>query len=188
MSLAKGDKLVFATAANESVVALERLQEGADLGPCVEAYASGNAVFVSDVAAENRRWPALADAAMGAGIVALAGIPLHLNGTKLGALNLYDIRHRDWNEEEAKAAELLAAVATGYVVNATRLDQVRQTSEQLQEALDSRVIIEQAKGILAGERNISIDEAFQQLRTHARNNNASLRAIADAVVNLRLRP
>jgi GAF domain-containing protein len=133
------------------------------------------------------RWPELAAAAADVGIVAVAGIPMHLNGTRLGALDLYHDRPHDWTDD-VEAARLLAYMATAYVANAARLDQVRHTAEQLQEALDSRVVIEQAKGILAGERNITVDEAFATLRSHARNNHVSLRAVADAVVNLRLRP
>lgn len=113
---------------------------------------------------------------------------MHLNGTRLGVLNLYHDHPHDWTDDELEVAELLAYMATAYVANAARLDQVRHTAEQLQEALDSRVIIEQAKGILAGERGITVDEAFAVLRSHARTNNVSLRAVANAVVNLRLRP
>ena len=188
VSLAQGDRLTFATAANEDIATLERLQEQTQRGPCVEAYHSGEAVFVPDLATHMQRWPVLAEAATAMGVGALAGIPMHLTGTKLGAINLYHTRVHEWTDDEAQVAQLLAALATGYIVNASRLDQARHTADQLQEALESRIIIEQAKGLLAGERNISVDEAFKLLRAHARSNNAPLRAIADAVVNLRLRP
>jgi AmiR/NasT family two-component response regulator len=79
-------------------------------------------------------------------------------------------------------------MATSYVINASKLARQRRISEQLREALDSRVIIEQAKGVLAAERGISIDEAFQRLRRHARSHRTPLRSVADAVVNLGLRP
>jgi GAF domain-containing protein len=106
----------------------------------------------------------------------------------LGALNLYHHARREWSDEDVGTATLLAAVATAYVANAARLDQFRQTTEQLQEALNSRVVIEQAKGVLAGERKISVDEAFKRLRGHARRHQTSLRAVAEAVVNIGLRP
>jgi AmiR/NasT family two-component response regulator len=83
---------------------------------------------------------------------------------------------------------VLADVATSYVINAWELDKQRRINEQLQEALDSRIIIEQAKGVLAGERGISVGEAFELLRRHARTHNARLRAVVGAVVNLGLRP
>lgn len=188
VSLARDDRLVFATAANQAIAALERVQEQTQDGPCVEAYRSGTSVVVTDLAAHPGRWPALAAAAAEAGLVAVAGIPMHLNGSHLGALNLYHDERRDWTDDDLEIAELLAHMGTAYVANAARLDQALHTAEQLQDALDSRIVIEQAKGILAGERSISVDEAFAILRSHARSNNVSLRAVADAVVHLRLRP
>jgi GAF domain-containing protein len=188
ISLARDDQLVFATAAGEPVSTLERVQEQAQAGPCVEAHRSGQPVLVADLRLHADRWPALAGAAGELGLVAVAGVPMHLNGSRLGALNLYHDHPHDWTDDDVGIAQLLAHMGTAYVANAARLDQARHTAEQLQEALDSRVIIEQAKGILAGERNISVDEAFATLRSHSRNNNVSLRAVADAVVNLRLRP
>jgi AmiR/NasT family two-component response regulator len=77
---------------------------------------------------------------------------------------------------------VLADVATSYVVNACKLRQQEQLSEQLQEALESRVVIEQAKGITAYKHAVSIDQAYQLMRRHARNNHASLRLVAEAIV------
>jgi AmiR/NasT family two-component response regulator len=79
-------------------------------------------------------------------------------------------------------AGVLAAVATSYVVNVSKLRQQEQLSEQLQQALESRVIIEQAKGITAEQNSVTVDQAYQRIRRHARNNNASLRVVAEAIV------
>lgn len=79
-------------------------------------------------------------------------------------------------------------MATSYLVNASRFDEQWRIADQLQHALDSRIVIEQAKGIIAEDHGIAVDMAFQRLREHARNHNAGLRATADAVVNLGLRP
>ena len=79
-------------------------------------------------------------------------------------------------------AGVLADMATSYVVNASKLRQQEQLSEQLQHALDSRVVIEQAKGITASKHSVTIDAAYQLIRGHARNNNASLRTVAEAIV------
>jgi len=78
-------------------------------------------------------------------------------------------------------------VATSYVVNASKLRQQEQVSEQLQHALESRVVIEQAKGITAQQNSVTIDQAYQLMRGHARNNNASLRTVAEAIVAVGLR-
>jgi GAF domain-containing protein len=188
VSLVDGEEIKFATAGTGPITVLERVQEQAQDGPCIVAYRLGQPVLVSDLADETDRWPALREAAMAAGIAAVAGIPMSLKGTKLGALNLYHGARREWSDEDVDTARLLAAVGTAYLANAARLDQFRHTTEQLQEALNSRVIIEQAKGILAGERKTSVDEAFKRLRGHARRYHTSLRAVAEAVVNIGLRP
>ena len=81
---------------------------------------------------------------------------------------------------------MLADVATSYVVNASKLSQQKQLSEQLQEALESRVVIEQAKGITAAKHSITIDQADELMRRHARKNNASMRVVAEAIVSVGL--
>jgi AmiR/NasT family two-component response regulator len=84
-------------------------------------------------------------------------------------------------------AVVLTDMATSYVVNASKLRQQQQLSEQLQEALESRVVIEQAKGITAHKHAVSVDQAYQLMRRHARTNNASLRLVAEAIVAVGLR-
>ncbi|HZW45845.1 MAG TPA: ANTAR domain-containing protein [Dermatophilaceae bacterium] len=89
--------------------------------------------------------------------------------------------------KDLAAATVLADVATSYVINASKMRQQRQLSEQLQQALESRVVIEQDRGITAQQHVVSVDEAFCLIRTHARNNNASIRAVAEAIVAVGLR-
>jgi len=89
---------------------------------------------------------------------------------------------RDWSCEDIAVAGVLANAATSYVVNASKPRQQEQPSEQLQQALESRIIIEQAKGITAQQHTISVDQAYQLMRGYARNNNASLRGVAEAIV------
>lgn len=188
VSLAQDDSLSFATAGSEDIAELERIQERRQAGPSIDAFRTGHPVLVDDLADATGAWPELREAALGRGIVAVAGIPLRLDGSRLGAVDLYDVRRHEWTPDEARTAELIAALAAGYVANASHLDRARHTAEQLEEALESRVVIEQAKGLLAGERGISVDEAFEVLRKHARNNGAPLRAVANAVVHLGMRP
>jgi GAF domain-containing protein len=154
----------------------------------VDAFRSGKPVVVRDLTADPDRWPTLCHAAADVGIVAVAGVPLHADGACLGALDLYERRQHTWTDDEMEAADLLGAFLAAYVINSSRLDVARTTAQRLQEALDTRVVIEQAKGVLAAERGISVDQAFQRLRTHARQNAAPLREIAYAVVHLGLRP
>jgi AmiR/NasT family two-component response regulator len=84
-------------------------------------------------------------------------------------------------------AGVLADVATSYVVNASKLRQQEQLSEQLQHALESRVVIEQAKGITAQQNSVTVDQAYELIRGHARSNNANLRVVAEAIVAVGLR-
>ena len=100
----------------------------------------------------------------------------------MGSLNIYDERIRHWSEGDVRAARVLADMAVGYVINASQLEQAERTREQLQEALESRVVIEQAKGMLANANGITIDEAFGRLRRHARSSRLPLREVATAVV------
>jgi len=180
--------LRFVTALDEPAAAVERVQEQEQVGPCVDAWRSGSVVTVADLRENPQRWPRYVLAARGAGILAVAGIPMYLGGQHIGVLNLHSRRQRDWSAEDLDAARVLADIAASYVINASRLDQQLRISEQLQEALQSRVVIEQAKGILAADRGITVDKAFEVLRQHARQRGATLRTVAEAIVHLGLRP
>lgn len=80
----------------------------------------------------------------------------------------------EWEEDEVEAASLFADMATAFVVNTTELERTRESVAQLEQALESRIVVEQAKGIIAAEHNVSVDQAFEMLRTHARNHHANL--------------
>lgn len=144
-------------------------------------------MVVADLGATTE-WPEYSAVARGAGMHSVIGIPMVFNEAPFGALNVYDVDVRQWEGEEMAVAKVLADIATGYVAHSSDLDQARRVNEQLTVALESRVVIEQAKGILAGQRGIGLDEAFDLLRRHARNNHVTLREVAQAVVELRLSP
>ena len=164
------------------------MQDAHQSGPCRDAITSGDIISVADLHTQTRRWPAYVRQAAAVGIVAAAGIPMGFGDAVLGAIDLYDSQTRDWTGDDLRVAGVLADVATAYVVNASTLDRQRRTTEQLREALESRVIIEQAKGILAADPKVTVDDAFIRLRRHARSHNANLHDVAHAVVHLGLRP
>ena len=137
---------------------------------------------MTDVREESARWPEFSASATRLSMAGVAAIPMRLADQIIGALNLYSPEPREWSDEDMAVAGVLADVATSYVVNASKLRQQQQLSEQLQEALESRVVIEQAKGITAQQHSVTIDQAYQLMRRHARNNNASLRVVAEAIV------
>jgi len=155
--------------------------------PCRDAYSTGEVVQVSDVRVESARWPEFSAAAARLSMAGVAAVPMRLAGQVMGALNLYSAEPREWSDEDLAVAGVLADMATSYLVNASKLRQQQQLSEQLQAALDFRVIIEQAKGITAQQHAVTLDQAEQLMRRHARNNNASLRAVAEAIIAVGLK-
>jgi AmiR/NasT family two-component response regulator len=112
---------------------------------------------------------------------------MRLADQTIGALDLYAADVRDWSDTELSVAGVLADAATSYIVNASTLRQQQQLNEQLQHALNSRIVIEQAKGITAQHDEITVEEAYQRMRRHARDHNGTLRMVAEAIVNVGLR-
>lgn len=141
VSILDNDVLRFVTATSETVAEVERLQDHFEQGPCKDAAAT-TSVVIDDLAAHRERWPKFAPAAVDRGLSAALGIPMHVDGTTVDALNVYDAAPRAWTDEEVTAAQLLADMATTYIVMVGQL----RSAEQLQHALDSRIVIEQAKG------------------------------------------
>ena len=166
---------------------LERNQEEEQAGPCRDAYDTGEVVRVTDVRLESARWPEFSATATRLNVAGVAGILMRLAELIIGALNLYAPQPREWSDEDMALAGVLADVATSYPVNASKLRQQEQLSEQLQQALETRILIEQAKGITLQKNAVPIDQAYDVIRSHARSNNASLRAVAEAIVAVGLR-
>jgi len=156
-------------------------------GPCRDAYETGEVVRVTDVRQESARWPDYAATATRLGLAGVAGIPMRDGGEVIGALNIYSREPREWSDQDIAVAVVLADVATSYVLNAAKLHDQEQLSDQLQRALESRVVIEQAKGITAHQNTVPADQAYQLMRRHARNNNTSLRVVAEAIVGVGLK-
>jgi len=187
VALARDGRLEFTTAVPERLAELEVAQIDHQTGPCISAYLSGKVVAISDLDAQREQWPEYCAVAGRLGLASVAGIPMRLSGTSVGALNLYGTGARSWPEEDIAAAVVMADMATNYLVNASKFRQQEQLSEQLQRALDSRVIIEQAKGIVASEKDTTVEKAFTHIRAHARNHNVGVGAVAEAIVNLGLK-
>ena len=184
VTMADEEQLRFVTSVSQASAELER--DHALLHPfacpCRVAYSTGEVVRVTDVRLESTRWPEFSASATRLSIAGVAAVPMRLADQVIGALNLYSPDPRAWSDEDIAVARVLADMATSYVVNASKLRQQEQLSEQLQEALESRVVIEQAKGITAHQHSLTVEQAYQRMRRHARNNNASLRIVAEAIV------
>jgi GAF domain-containing protein len=185
VTLVHDGKQRFVTAAVEAIARLERVQEDHQLGPCVDAVTTAQPMTVSDLEDQDtsRRWPDYSNAAKTAGIRAVAGIPMLAEGSAIGAVNLYVKEPRSWPAEDLQVASVFANIATGYLVHASAARQHQRTAEQLQQALTTRLIIEQAKGVLATQHQINTDEAFLLLRKHARDHHTRIHDVARAVVD-----
>jgi GAF domain-containing protein len=187
VTMAEEGQLHFVTAVTPDSTELERSQEEHQEGPCRDAYETGEVVRVSDVRQESARWPHYSATAARLGVAGVAGIPMCFDDEVIGALNIYSSEPRQWSDQDIAVAVVLAEVTTSYVLSASKLHDQEQLSQQLQKALDSRVVIEQAKGITAQKRSVSVDHAYQLMRGHARSNHASLRTVAEAIVGVGLR-
>lgn len=188
VSLVRDGQLSYTPAVPRPITELEAVQQRTRSGPCVEALSSGSAVVISDLAGEAARWPRYCEVARREGVRAVAAIPMSLAGERFGSLNLYSGSPREWDPDDLAAARVMADMATGYLINASKLDQQVQLASQLRAALESRVVIEQAKGVVANAEGIGVEEAFDRIRRHARNHQSNLHEVASAVVQLGLRP
>jgi GAF domain-containing protein len=168
-------------ASTEQIELLELFQIQNDDGPCLECFRSGATVINSDLRAESP-WPAFAEESVRAGFPAVCAVPLRLNNVILGCLNLFLSRPARLSESDVALAQALADVASIAIVQdeVTRKAAIREG--QLRRALDSRIAIEQAKGMIAERSRVDMDEAFSRLRAFARNNNRGLSEVAEALV------
>ncbi|HLK95003.1 MAG TPA: GAF and ANTAR domain-containing protein [Nocardioidaceae bacterium] len=184
LCLADGDgRLQFMAASNETTELLELFQVQTDEGPCQDCFHSGTAVVNADLTQAGDRWPRFAPRAVESGYRSVHAIPLRLRQSTVGALNLFNGDAGRLEPEEVDVVQALADVATIGLLQERALRRAEVLSEQLQSALDSRVVIEQAKGAVAQLHSVSIDEAFQLMRGYARRNRTRLLEVAQAVVD-----
>jgi hypothetical protein len=169
-------------ASSEHAHNLELFQVQCQDGPCLDCYRSGDAVLVPDLGAEQARWPRFAPVAVEAGFLSVHALPMRLGDTTLGALGLFGAATGTLNSADLVVAQALAHVAVIALVAGRAAADKTTLAEQLQIALDSRVVLEQAKGILAQLGDLDMGEAFAALRRYARDHNQKLSDVAAQVV------
>jgi hypothetical protein len=177
--------LVAASSEQARLVELSQLQNLE--GPCMDAFNTGHPVQVSDLRNVGTRWPRFTAAAVGAGYLSVQALPMRLRDTVLGAVNLFSKSAGELDADTIVLGGALADAATIGIVHQRALARQELVTEQLQTALNSRILIEQAKGFLSHSLKIGVDEAFNVLRAYARANNRRLTDVADDVVHARLR-
>jgi GAF domain-containing protein len=169
-------------ASSEAARLLELFQLQSDQGPCLDCFRSGRPVSATALSAD-QRWPRFADAAAEAGFSAVQALPMRLRDQVIGALNLFRDTPGAFDADVVHVGQALADVATISLLHERSMRRSDTLNEQLQAALNSRVVIEQAKGKLAERLGIDVNQAFTLLRDQARNRNQRLSDLARAFVD-----
>jgi transcriptional regulator with GAF, ATPase, and Fis domain len=170
-------------ASTEQTRLLELLQQQTNEGPCPECFHTGRPVAVADLSTAADRWPRFVAEARQAGFASVHALPMRLRTHVIGALNLFDTEPRTLDDDTIRLGQALADVATIGLLQARAIREREALAEQLQTALNSRTIIEQAKGVIAERRRVDMDQSFALLRAAARASNRRLSDLARAVVD-----
>jgi hypothetical protein len=172
---------VFASSSEQTRL-LELLQVEADVGPCLLAYRTGKTVLVDDLSVDRQRWPAFAERAAEYNYRSVTALPLRLRDERVGALNLFRTEVGALSPTDIAIGQALADVATIGILHQRILTRSEMVNQQLQVALNTRIVIEQAKGVIAERGAVDMDEAFALLRSYARKTQQRLADLARTVV------
>ncbi|MCW2822082.1 MAG: hypothetical protein JWR64_1877 [Marmoricola sp.] len=167
---------------SEEARLLELLQVQTHEGPCVEAVQTGTTIVVPDIDSTRDRWPAFAARATADGFRSVYAFPLRLRESTIGGLNLFAAASYALDEEARVIAKALADIATIGILQQRSLHRTSLLAENLQRALNTRIVVEQAKGVLAERGGLPMEETFALLRGYARSHNLKLSELAHDVV------
>ncbi len=179
-------ELQFVASSSESMRLLELLQLQANEGPCVDSYKSGAPVVDRQLRNSYDRWPVFASRAVEYGFNSVHSFPMRLRGRTIGALNLFRSSGGLLNEFDVTLAQGLADVATIAILQHRSSLDAKVLNDQLSFALKSRIVIEQAKGMVSQATSSDMDQAFIRMRTHARNHNLKLTEVSRMIVDSEL--
>ena len=183
MLAGQGDSLMTVAASDERARLLELFEIQNDEGPCRDCYRLGTAVVNVDLHGARKRWPQFAPQAIADGFRSANAVPLKLRSQVVGSLNLFHAGAGGLSTGDLRLAQALADAATIGILQQRTIRRSEVVTGQLQAALTSRIIIEQAKGVLAERLKISADEAFEVLRGAARSSNRLLSDLARDVTS-----
>ena len=178
-------RLRAVASSSEEARLLELVEIQNDEGPCLDCYRTGERVVV-ELLDSTDRWPNFRREALSAGFHSVEAAPMRLRNEVIGALNLFRRSPGRLSETESAIGRALADVATIGLLQERSVREARVLADQLQTALNSRVVIEQAKGVVSERAGLSMDGAFEALRTYARNNNRRLAEVALELIEGRL--
>ena len=179
---ADSKRLDLMASTSEESRLVETMQLAAEAGPCIECFETGTIVSVPDIARGRPAWSDFSTRALEQGFRSMHAVPLRLRKTTVGTLNLFRTEAGELNERDTRVAQALADVATIGILHERDFRASDLLRQQLQVALNSRVVIEQAKGVLAHTHDVSTDQAFTLLRDYARSNRRPLAQVAQQLV------
>ena len=180
--------LALVASSSEAMRLLELFELQAQEGPCLDAFRTGEPVEHENLQARAGRWPLFSEAALQAGFGSALALPLRLRDVTLGALNLLSATRTPMAEADVIVARAFADLAALSIAQHRASTEAQRLNEQLSAALTSRVVIEQAKGVISERAGIDLAEAFTRLRTYARNHNRRLTDVAQATIDGTLDP
>ena len=180
--------LGLVASSSEAMRLLELFELQQQEGPCLDAFRTGEPVGHEDLEAGSGCWPSFSAAALQAGFQSASALPLRLREVTLGALNLLSVTQAPMNEADVIVARAFADLATLSIVQHRASTEVQRLNEQLSAALTSRVVIEQAKGVISQRAGVDLAQAFSRLRAYARNSNLRLTDVAQAAIDGTLDP
>jgi GAF domain-containing protein len=183
MLASPGGSLGLVASSSEAMRLLELFELQSQEGPCLDAFRTGQPVGHEDLDAGSGQWPLFAAAALQAGFRSALALPLRLREATLGALNLLSVTRTPMAESDVIVARAFADLAALSIVQHRAAAEAQRLNEQLSAALTSRVVIEQAKGVISERAGIDLAEAFSRLRAHARNHNLRLTDVAQAAID-----
>ncbi len=178
----EGDLRVVASSSEEMRL-VELFEIQAQEGPCPDCYRTGESTVSRNLAGEEARWPQFGPVALKAGFRSVHAVPMRLRGETIGALNLFQAEEGVLDEADAVAARALADIATIGILQHRAARDAHIVIDQLNHALQSRIAIEQAKGVIAERSHLDMDQAFTWLRHQARSKNRLLVDVAQAVID-----
>ncbi len=179
--LTDADVLRYVAASDERGRIMERLQEEIGEGPCLDAFEDGSPTLTPDVAGDTR-WPTLGPRAGKHGIHAVLGVPVRLDESPVGTLNVYSSDYHEWDDGEIEAIQAFARIVASVLRSAIDAHVQGKLTVQLQYALDRRIVIEQAKGILMEREGLPAEAAFERIRRHARSSRERVADVARRIV------
>ena len=188
MLAAPGGELQVVASSSDAMRVLELFQLQADEGPCVDCFRDGGAIVNLELSTADGRWPRFTPRALAEGFRSVHSLPMRLRGRTIGALNLFRSTRGALEEADVVVAQGLADVATIAILQHQAAINAQVLNDQLNSALNSRVMIEQAKGRISETAHVDMDVAFRRLRNHARNHNLGLTDLARAVAGGTVRP